>query len=116
MIATPPEAYEEANAVPHLQEAIQRYYQEIDEEEPPQIDVTNDEQVAFDAIRDHVINNLALFNNNDLAVIVIEEFAGGMHGGSRNKTQRSYRKKRSTRRKRRSTRRKSYRKKTHKRK
>ena len=117
MIATPPAVHAGENAVPHLEEAIQRYYQEIAEEEPPQIDVTNDEQVAFDAIRDHVINNLDVFNNNNLAATeVIEEFAGDMHGGSRNKRQRSYRKKRSTRRNRRSTRRKSYRKKTHKRK
>jgi len=104
IIATPPEPHQSAQSVPSLQEAIQTYYREIAEEEPPSLDLSDEEQAAFDAVRDLVVNNFDWFQQNNAdAGEVIEGFAEGMRGGSR--------KRRSTRSTKRSTRRKVHRKK-----
>lgn len=116
MIATPPAPHAGAHAVPNLEAAIQMFYQQMGVEEPHNMNLilSMSEQNAFNAVRQHVIDNLNWFNNDHNqveAMKALEAHFDGMHGGHRKNKNMRNRSKRSTRRrtqrKRRSMRRKS---------
>jgi hypothetical protein len=101
MIATPPAPHAGAHAVPTLEAAIQMFYQQMEEEEPHNmnLNLSVSEQAAFDAVRQCVIDNINWFNHNQFeATMALEEYVDGMRGGFRkNKSRRKRSTRRSTR-------------------